>query len=79
MQRLQRTPARSPSHTPSPDFTPSDTRNLQAGMRVEHPRFGFGTVLQVEADVPERKAKINFDDFGEKTLLLSFAKLKIIT
>jgi DNA helicase-2/ATP-dependent DNA helicase PcrA len=59
------------------DFKPSDTRNLQAGMKVEHPKFGFGTVVQLEEMGAERKAKINFADFGEKTLLLSFAKLKI--
>lgn len=70
-------PERRSSYTPPLDFTPSDTRNLAEGMRVEHPRFGFGTVLQVDADIPERKARILFDDFGEKTLLLSFAKLKI--
>lgn len=76
-QRKSLSPQRTSSYTPPADFTPSDTRSLQAGMRVEHPRFGFGTVMQVDADVPERKAKIRFDDFGEKTLLLSFAKLKI--
>lgn len=76
-QRKPTVTQRPASYTPSPDFIPSDTRNLQAGMRVEHPRFGFGTVVEVEAEVPERKAKIRFDDFGEKTLLLSFAKLKI--
>jgi DNA helicase-2/ATP-dependent DNA helicase PcrA len=59
------------------DFMPSDTRNLQAGMKVEHPKFGFGTVVALEEHGAERKAKINFNDFGEKTLLLSFAKLRI--
>lgn len=78
MRRTQRATPPATTHTPSADFTPSDTSNLQAGMRVEHPRFGFGTVLQVDADNRERKAKINFDNFGEKTLLLSFAKLKIM-
>lgn len=76
-QRKVAAPQRTSTYTPPPDFTPSDTRNLKEGMRVEHPRFGFGTVVQIDADVPERKAKIRFDDFGEKTLLLSFAKLKI--
>ncbi len=77
LKRSQSTPPR-PTYTPSSDFTPSDTRNLSTGMRVEHPRFGLGTVLQVDSNMPERKAKIKFDDFGEKTLLLSFAKLKIL-
>jgi DNA helicase-2/ATP-dependent DNA helicase PcrA len=59
------------------DFTPSDTSGLQEGMKVEHPKFGFGTVTKLEQLGPERKARILFTDFGEKTLLLSFAKLRI--
>ena len=61
----------------SSDFVPSNTATLQEGMKVEHPKFGFGTVVKMEQVGAERKAKINFSDFGEKTLLLSFAKLKI--
>jgi len=59
------------------DFAPSDTSGLREGMKVEHPKFGFGLVTQMDFSGPDRKAKINFDDFGEKTLLLNFAKLKI--
>jgi DNA helicase II / ATP-dependent DNA helicase PcrA len=71
-------PAPKPTaYKPSADFAPSDTKGLKEGMKVEHPKFGFGTVLKMEEVGSERKAKINFADFGEKTLLLSFAKLKI--
>lgn len=59
------------------DFAPSDTSGLKEGMKVEHPKFGFGQVIKLDESGADRKAKINFDDFGEKTLLLSFAKLKI--
>ena len=59
------------------DFAPSDTAGLKEGMKVEHPKFGFGQVVKLDESGADRKAKINFDDFGEKTLLLSFAKLKI--
>ncbi|MBW3470076.1 ATP-dependent helicase [Arthrospiribacter ruber] len=65
-------------HTPSPDFKPSNTNNLTAGMKVEHPKFGFGKVNKIEVEGINRKASIVFDNFGEKTLLLSFAKLRII-
>ena len=65
-------------HTPSPDFKPSNTNNLQAGMMVEHPKFGFGKVTKIEAEGNNRKASIHFENFGDKTLLLSFAKLRII-
>lgn len=59
------------------DFTPSDTSQLREGMKVEHPKFGFGMVTAMDSAGADRKARINFDDFGEKTLLLNFAKLKI--
>jgi DNA helicase-2/ATP-dependent DNA helicase PcrA len=65
------------NYKPSADFAPSDTSGLKEGMKVEHPKFGFGTVLKLDETGADRKAKINFNDFGEKTLLLNFAKLKI--
>lgn len=65
-------------HVPSEDFVPSDTSNLTQGMRVEHPKFGFGKVVKMDVDGANRKAKVAFENFGEKTLLLSFAKLKIL-
>jgi DNA helicase-2/ATP-dependent DNA helicase PcrA len=80
MQRtLQSAPVKkaATSYKPPIDFTPSDTALLKEGMRVEHPKFGFGKVLQLDTSGADRKAKITFDDFGEKTLLLSFAKLRI--
>jgi len=66
-----------PAYVPSADFMASDTSNLAEGMKVEHPKFGFGKVLGLETEGANRKAKVLFDNFGEKTLLLSFAKLKI--
>ena len=65
------------AYKPAADFAPSDTSGLKEGMKVEHPKFGYGSVLKIEQLGAERKAKISFTDFGEKTLLLSFAKLKI--
>ncbi len=69
--------AKASSYKPSLDFAPSDTTTLQEGMKVEHPKFGFGQVVKMDFSGADRKAKILFNDFGEKTLLLSFAKLKI--
>lgn len=70
-------PVVKPTYKPAVDFKPSDTSGLKEGMKVEHPKFGFGTVTKLEELGAERKARIQFTDFGEKTLLLSFAKLKI--
>lgn len=71
------TPLNGYVHKPDPGFHPSDTSNLQVGMKVEHPKFGFGTVIKMDLDGANRKASVNFENFGEKTLLLSFAKIKI--
>jgi DNA helicase-2/ATP-dependent DNA helicase PcrA len=66
------------AHTPSAGFTPSDTNNLQVGMEVEHERFGFGKVVNLEGSKGDVKATIFFKDLGQKQLLLKFAKLRII-
>jgi DNA helicase II / ATP-dependent DNA helicase PcrA len=65
------------NYVPSADFQPSDTSNLQTGMRVEHPKFGFGVVAKMDTQGNSTKAIIEFEEAGEKTLLLSFAKLRI--
>jgi DNA helicase-2/ATP-dependent DNA helicase PcrA len=66
-------------HVPSADFKQSDPMSLQEGQRVEHQKFGFGMITKLEVNGAERKAHINFEQgVGEKTLLLSFAKLMII-
>ncbi|OYD43216.1 ATP-dependent helicase [Sphingobacterium cellulitidis] len=66
------------AHKPSPDFAPSDTSGLQVGMEVEHERFGFGKVINLEGNKPDIKATIFFKELGQKQLLLKFAKLRIV-
>lgn len=66
-----------PAHTPSPGFSPSPIADLRVGQRVEHDRFGYGTILSLEGDGPNRKAVVEFETGGQKTLLLKFAKLRI--
>ncbi|MEM9416798.1 MAG: UvrD-helicase domain-containing protein [Bacteroidota bacterium] len=80
VRKLPKTPRQSSTQRlrPTTPFQPSDTTHLAAGMQVEHPKFGRGTVLQLDTTGAARKAKIDFADFGEKTLLLSFAKLKVL-
>ena len=59
------------------DFIGDDPAKIQSGMMVEHQRFGEGKVLKVEGVMPNIKATIFFQHFGQKQLLLKFAKLKI--
>ena len=49
---------------------------LSVGQRIEHNRFGAGTILELSGRAPEMKAKIRFDDHGEKLLLLKYAKIR---
>lgn len=76
----QRPSSNLPNSIPNPptDFVPGDTSTLEEGNRVEHPKFGKGTVKKMDVNGTDRKAVIHFDVVGEKTLLLSFAKLRIL-
>lgn len=66
------------AHTPSANFMPSPLTALKAGVRVEHQKFGFGTVQSLDITSPDKKATIQFDKNGEKTLILTFAKLMVV-
>lgn len=70
-------PPPKPKHQPSEDFLPDDTANLQAGMEVEHMKFGFGKVLNVDGAGANKIATIHFNGLGQKKVMLKFAKLKI--
>ena len=52
--------------------------DIKPGMRIRHARFGEGVVIAMEGADGNVKATINFDNFGQKQLLLKFAKLQII-
>src|SRR5690606_1096760 len=66
------------AHTPSEGFAPSDTSGLAVGMEVEHERFGYGEVVELEGNKQDIKATILFKELGQKQLLLKFAKLRIV-
>ncbi len=66
------------AHTPTGDFAAADPKDLKPGNRVEHQKFGFGTLSKLDTNGASVKATVNFDTVGEKTLLLSFAKLRLV-
>ncbi len=66
------------AHVASAGFAPSDTTNLHVGTEVEHERFGYGKVINLEGNKPDIKATIFFKEIGQKQLLLKFAKLRIV-
>lgn len=77
-QLKQQGPARVVEHTPSPDFAPSDTSNLQVGQKVEHQKFGFGEVIKMEGAAHNPVATVKFDLNGEKKIMLNYARLRIV-
>ncbi|NVK54370.1 MAG: DNA helicase II [Alteromonadaceae bacterium] len=48
------------------------------GQRVSHRKFGEGVVLNYEGSGDHARVQVNFDDFGSKWLVLSFAKLEAV-
>ncbi|MEN9304518.1 MAG: hypothetical protein RL264_2947 [Bacteroidota bacterium] len=57
---------------------PSDATTVKVGYLVEHERFGKGRITAVEGEGVNKKATIFFAGIGAKTLILQFAKLKVI-
>ncbi len=59
-----------------PNFVPDPMSSFRVGDAIEHNRFGAGKVLEISGKVPDLKAKILFEKYGEKLLLLKFAKIR---
>ena len=51
---------------------------LQEGTKIEHQRFGIGTVVKIEGSGENCKATVQFANSGTKQLLLKFAKYRVI-
>ena len=52
--------------------------DLHEGSKIEHQRFGIGTVVRIEGTGENTKATVDFRNAGTKQLLLKFAKFKVI-
>ena len=63
--------------TPDADFSPVSVLELKVGQRIEHNRFGYGVIREITGTGMDLKAKILFDSFGEKILLLKYAKIRV--
>ena len=56
----------------------SSSCGLQEGMKIEHQRFGRGTVLKIEGTGENMKATVEFVHSGTKQLLLKYAKFTVV-
>jgi DNA helicase-2/ATP-dependent DNA helicase PcrA len=66
------------NHIPSENFSAADPSDLEAGMKIEHQKFGFGVIKEIEGSAHNPIALILFDKNGEKKIMLNYAKLSII-
>lgn len=67
-----------PPRVPDADFEPTPVLQLRAGQRIEHNRFGFGKITEITGNAADLKAKISFDSYGEKILILKYAKIRVV-
>ena len=67
-----------PPKVPDAEFTPDPMSSFRVGDRIEHNRFGVGKVLKISGEVPDIKANIVFEKYGEKILLLKYARIRHI-
>jgi len=61
---------------PLPAAPPAASRRMRAGMTVEHPKYGTGTVLRREGDGDDAKITVSFPRYGLKKLVEKYAGLK---
>ena len=82
VRRSEPVPLRRPQtvmkRVPDAEFEPTPILKLKAGQRIEHNRFGYGKILEISGNVTDLKAKIAFDDHGEKILILKYAKIRAL-
>jgi DNA helicase-2/ATP-dependent DNA helicase PcrA len=67
-----------PKRVPDAEFEPTPILQLKAGQRIEHNRFGFGRIIEISGSPADLKAKISFDEHGEKILILKYAKIRAV-
>jgi len=60
------------------DYSNTINDNIMVGQNVYHSRFGTGKVIKIDGKYANKKATIFFNGIGHKTLLLKFARLKIL-
>jgi DNA helicase-2/ATP-dependent DNA helicase PcrA len=57
-------------------WSPGEVPPLAPGMRVEHPVFGAGTLVEVNGAGASAKVRVRFDHAGLKTMALRYAQLR---
>lgn len=66
------------NYTPPSDFKPDDPTRIQAGMEIEHQKFGKGKVVNLEGEGGNKIATMFFPGIGQKRIMLKYAKVRIL-
>ncbi len=67
-----------PSHIPSANFTPADIDDFEMEQKIEHAKFGYGVIQKIEGSSHNPIATIAFEHYGEKKIVLNYAKMSIV-
>lgn len=73
-----KTQAASKPFSPDASHEKFDESGYSLGQRVNHSKFGEGTVINYEGSGAQSRIQINFDDVGSKWLVVSYARLSTI-
>lgn len=68
----------SPSATGSGNYGSHSASELAEGCLIEHSRFGNGEILSIDTSGADAKIMVSFGEVGTKTLLLKYAKFRIL-
>ncbi len=75
----QQAKQQTPAYTPPANFEGDAPEKMEVGMKVQHPKFGFGTIQSLEGGANNRIAGIDFGaGHGVKKIMLNYAKIKIV-
>lgn len=87
LRPLGNTPRQQPVNNQKTSVQPTTTQGqtgmhtageLANGMKIEHSRFGTGTITHIDTSRPDTRITVEFDNTGERILLLKFARFSII-
>lgn len=65
--------------TSDDEYSTHSSEQLAVGYKIEHQRFGVGTIIDIDKSQADHKIIVDFDNVQQRTLLLKFARFKIIT
>jgi len=68
---------RSPAPTAKPVSSPIRSKDPLVGKRVRHPKYGLGTIIEVDGEGEDRRLTVSFQDYGPKKLIERYAHLQL--